>query len=100
MQKCIKHSSSKISVAIKISLDNYDSLIDLSEHVLNVRNSLELVIQNSDGMYKILLTIFCGFAQACYHSLTQFFDLYNELISHFSTSISAKKIPTKLLSIT
>jgi len=33
---------------MKVSLDNYDDLADLKEHVQNMYGSLELVIQDND----------------------------------------------------
>jgi len=38
-----------------MSLDNYDDLADPREHVQNIHDSIELVIQDNDSMCKILL---------------------------------------------
>jgi hypothetical protein len=59
----------KYSISIKMSLKNYDSLVDLSEHVQNMRGSLKLVFQVNDSMCKILLSSFQGPAHALYNNL-------------------------------
>jgi len=49
MSKCIlKSRLLKDYFSIKISLDNYDSLADLIEHVQNLLNNLDLIIQDHD----------------------------------------------------
>jgi hypothetical protein len=50
--------------SMKISLDNYDGLANLREHVQNMHSSLELIIQDNDRMCKIFPTTFRGFARA------------------------------------
>jgi len=42
----------------KMTLDNYDELTNPREHMQNIRGNLELVIQDRDGMCKILSMTF------------------------------------------
>jgi len=50
--------------SIKMSLDNYDGLVDSRELMQKVQNSLELVIQDSNAMRKILHKTFHGFTSS------------------------------------
>lgn len=43
---------------VKTNLDNYNELINIKEHIQNIGNILQLVIQNNDVMCKILPTTF------------------------------------------
>jgi hypothetical protein len=91
-------------IATKMTLDNYNRLTNPREHVQNVHNSLELVIQDNHAMCKILLTTFRGSVRAWYNNLepgsvSSFSDLYAKLVTHFNTSILAKKSSTKLFGI-
>jgi hypothetical protein len=66
---------------------------------------LELVIQNTNAMRKILLTMLYRFVLSWHHNLENDFIIYFrdcsfKLISHFSISISAKKNTTKLFIVT
>jgi len=56
-------------ISINMSLDNYDGLVDLREHVQNMHSSLELVVQDNDAMCKILLITFKESACAWYDNL-------------------------------
>jgi hypothetical protein len=47
-----------------MSLDNYDGLVDSRELMQKVQNSLELVIQDSNTMRKILHKTFHGFTSS------------------------------------
>jgi len=51
-------------LATKKTLDNYDGLTDLREHVQNICSSLKLVIQDSHVMCKILPATFRGLIRA------------------------------------
>lgn len=51
-------------ISAKVNLDNYKGLIDLQEHIQNVRSLLELVIQDIDIICKVLQTTLCGSAHA------------------------------------
>jgi hypothetical protein len=46
----------------KMNLDNYNGFTNFREHLHNVKSNLELVIQVSNIIYKILLIMFYGFA--------------------------------------
>lgn len=79
-----------------MTLDNYDELANPQEHIQNIRNNLELVIQDRDGMCKILLMTFRWSGKAWYNnletdSITGFKDLYAKLVLHFNINIPAKK---------
>jgi len=89
---------------MNMSLDNYDSLADLMEHVQNICSSLELIIQDHDSICKIFLKTFRGSAWAWYNNLEPnsiegFGYLCTKLVVCFSTSIPIKKTSTKLFSI-
>jgi hypothetical protein len=89
---------------MKMSLDSYDSLANLREHVQNMCNSLELIVQDGDSMCKIFLTTFKGSACAWYNNLEPnsikgFNDLCAKLVAHFITNITAKKNFTELFSV-
>ena len=67
-------------IFIKMSLNNYDSLANSIEHVQEVFNSLELVIQDHDLMCKILHTTFKGSTHACYNKLEPYsIEGFNDL---------------------
>jgi len=103
MSKCIlKSRLLKDYFSIKISLNNYDSLTDLMEHVQNLLNNLDLIIQDHDSMCKIFPTIFKEFARTWYNKpnfIEGFSDLYAKLVACFSTGILTKKTSTKLFSV-
>ena len=83
-------------------MDNYDSLADLIEHVQNLRNNLELIIQDHDSICKIFITTFKESARTWYNKpkfIEGFSDLYTKLVACFSTDILAKKTSTKLFSV-
>jgi hypothetical protein len=70
-----------------------------------VGSLLELVIQDIDVIYKVLLTTLCGSAHVWYHSLKHdsilhFHDLSSKLISRFSRSIPTKKSTIELFTVT
>jgi hypothetical protein len=70
-----------------------------------MRGSLELVIQDSDLISKILPTTFQGFARSWYNNLEPSFikgfgNLYAKLVACFSTSIFAKKSSMNLFGVT
>jgi hypothetical protein len=74
-------------ISTKMILDNYDGLANPREHVQNVRNNLELVIQDIDSMCKILPKSFNVSAWAWYKnlessSITCFRDLNAKLVSY------------------
>jgi hypothetical protein len=54
---------------MKMILDNYDGLTDPREHVQNMCNSLELIIQDHDSMCKIFPTTFIGSVRAWYNNI-------------------------------
>lgn len=61
-----------------------------------MRNSLELLVQDSKAMCKVFPTTFQGSIRAWYHSLkpgsiSGFSYLYDKLITRFSTSIPTKR---------
>lgn len=90
-------------VASKMNFDNYDKLSDHSKHVQNVRNNLELVVQDLKAISKDSTT-FQRFTRVQYHnlklgSISSFLDLCDKLIIHFSMSIPAQKSSTELFSI-
>jgi hypothetical protein len=90
-------------IPTKITLNNYDGLTDPREHIQNVRNSLELVIQDNHTIWKIILMTFKGVVRVWYNnikpgSIANFNDL--KLVGHFSTSISAKVSFNELFGIT
>lgn len=92
-------------ITTKITLANYDGLTDHQEHVQNIRNTMELVIQDSHVICKILPTTFRGSIKAWYNSIEQgsiisFNDLCIKLMARFSTSILARKSTIKLFRIT
>lgn len=61
LSRCVMHTCiSRDFITIKMTLDNYDRLTDSRKHVQNIYNSLELIIQNSYAMCKILSTTFKG----------------------------------------
>ena len=89
---------------MKMSLNNYDGLTNPMEHVKNIRNSLELFIQDYDSMCKILPTTFRGFVCVCHNNLEPnsiegFNDIYSKLITCFITSIPIIKNSIKLFSV-
>jgi hypothetical protein len=84
-----------------MNLNNHDSLVDPKKHVQNVWSRLELAIQDSHAMWKILLITFKGLVCAWYNnleldSITSFDDLCTKLVTRFNTSIPAKKSSTEL----
>jgi hypothetical protein len=88
-----------------MTLDNYDGLVDPREHVQNMGNNLELVIQDSYAMCKIFSITFRGSVRARYNnlesdSITSFSKLCTKLVVGFNTSIPARKISTELFRIT
>jgi len=88
-----------------MSLDNYDGLVDLREHVQNMHSSLELVIQDNDAMCKILLITFKESACAWYDnlesgSIEEFRDLWPKLVAYFKISIPIKKSSINLFGVT
>jgi len=103
LSKCIlKSRLLKDYFSIKISLHNYDSLADLMEHVQNLCNNLDLIIQDHDSMCKIFPTTFKKSARTWYNKpnfIEGFSDLYAKLVARFSTGILAKKTSTKLFSV-
>jgi hypothetical protein len=56
-------------ITTKINLDNYDNLTDPRNDVQNIRNSIELVIQDTNAMWKTPPTTFRGSAKVWYESL-------------------------------
>jgi hypothetical protein len=83
-------------ISTKMTLDNYNDLVDPREHVQNIQSNLELVIEDSYAMYKILLTTFIRSVRAWYNSLelgsiTSFGELCTKLVVCFITSIPSKK---------
>lgn len=92
-------------ISTNMILDNYDGFVDLREHVQNVRKNFELVIQDGDAMYKILLMTFKGSAWAWYNnlklgSIMGFNDLCVKHVSQFSTNIHVKRSSIKLFGVT
>jgi hypothetical protein len=88
-----------------MTLNNYDDLADPREHVQNICNNLELVIQDGDAICKILPLTFRGSTRAWYNnlklsSIMGFNDLYAKLVSRFNTNIPTKRSSTELFSIT
>lgn len=62
-------------------------------------------MQDTNTIYKILLTIFCGSSQTWYYNLESRFilnfkDLYAKLKTHFNINIPTIKSSTKLFTIT
>jgi len=87
-----------------MSLKNYDSLVDLSEHVQNMRGSLKLVLQVNDSMCKILPSTFQKSTHALYNNLEPisiqgFNDFCTKLVARFNTNIPIKKSSTKLFDV-
>lgn len=92
-------------ISIKMKLDNLDELINLIKHVYNMHSNLELIMQDTNIICKILLTMFQKSIQTWYHNLDLgsnlgFKDLCVKLIICFNTSIPTKKILIKLFPIT
>lgn len=92
-------------VIIKPTLENYEGLTYIQEHIENIKSILELVIQDDDVMSKVLPTMVCRFAQVWYHNLESSFflhfqDLSSKLISLSNTRILAKKSITKFFTVT
>jgi len=52
-----------------MSLNNYNGIANLKKHMHNMHGPLELIIQNSDSMYKIFLTILRGPAHVWHNNL-------------------------------
>jgi hypothetical protein len=91
--------------SIKISLDSYDDIADPREHVQNVYNNLDLIIQKKNSMYKILPITFWGSTHTRYNnlepgSIKRFSNLCAKLVIRFSTNIHAKKSFIKLFGVT
>jgi hypothetical protein len=63
------------TVSIKTNLDNYERLIYPRKHIQNIRSLLELITQDIDVMYKVLLITLCESAHVWYHSLEPSFIL-------------------------
>jgi hypothetical protein len=89
----------------KMALNNYDGLIDPREHIQNVHDNLELVVQDNHNMCKILPTSFKGLVRVWYNnlepaSIINFNDLYTKLVARSIISIPVKKNSTKLFGIT
>ena len=83
-------------ISMKMSLDNYDDLVDLRKHVQNIHSSLELIIQYRDSIYKKLPTIFRGSTYAWYNNLKPnsiegFNDLWAKVVACFNTNMPTKK---------
>jgi hypothetical protein len=88
-----------------MALNNYDGLIDPREHIQNVHDNLELVVQDNHNMCKILPTSFKGLVRVWYNnlepaSIINFNDLYTKLVARSIISIPVKKNSTKLFGIT
>jgi len=88
-----------------MTLDNYDGLTDLREHVQNMHRNLELVIQDDNAMCKILSMTFIGLTRVWYNNLklVSIMDSNNfcaKLVSWFNTYIPVKKSFIELFSIT
>jgi len=88
-----------------MNLNNYNDLFDPREHIQNIRNNLELMIQDTNNIYKILSITFYGPSQVWGHSIESisiisFVDMCHKLIAHFSINIYTKKSSTKLFNIT
>jgi len=86
-------------------LDNYDGLTDPREHVQNICSNLELVIQDSHVICKIIPITFRGSVRTWYNNLelgsvASFSDLYAKLLAHFNISIPTRKSSTELFGIT
>jgi hypothetical protein len=99
LSRRVAYPHPKKYVSIKMTLDNYDGLVDPREHVQNMRSNLVLVIQDSNAICKILPTTFRGSAPAWYNNLKPrfvmgFYDLYAKLVSQFSTSKLTKRSST------
>jgi hypothetical protein len=82
MNTCIP----KDHIFTKMTLNNYDGLTDPREYVQNVQNSLELVIQGSHAMCKIIPITFRGLIRVWYNnlesdSITSSSDLYVNLVT-------------------
>lgn len=80
-----------------ISLDNYNELVDLWEHIQNTRNNLELVIQDNYIICKILPLTFKGSVKAWYknlksNSITIFRYFCVKLLLRFNINILTKKM--------
>ena len=63
----LKNGLSKNYFSMSMNLDNYESLADLREHMQNIHNSLDLIIQDHDSMCKIFPSTFKGSARAWYN---------------------------------
>lgn len=50
-------------IVTKMNLNNYNDLFDPREHIQNIRNNLELMIQDTNNIYKILSITFYGPSQ-------------------------------------
>lgn len=92
-------------IATKMYLDNYDGLTDPREHVQNICSNLELVIQDSHVICKIIPITFRGSVRTWYNNLepssvASFSDLCAKLVAHFNISIPTRKSSTELFGIT
>jgi hypothetical protein len=88
-----------------MNLNNYNGLFDHREHIQNIRNNLELVIQDTNIICKIFPITFYGSSQVWGHSIEpisiiSFVDMCHKLIDHFSININMKKSSIKLFNIT
>jgi len=85
MNTCI----SKDHIFTKMTLNNYDGLTDPREYIQNVQGSLELDIQGSHAMCKIIPITFRGLIRVWYNnlesdSITSSSDLYANLVTWFN----------------
>jgi hypothetical protein len=90
---------------MNMSLDNYDGLADPREHVQNMHDSLDMIIQDHDSICKIFPTTFKWSVHYWYNNLEPYFiedfsDLYAKLVACFSINIPTKKTSIELFGVT
>jgi hypothetical protein len=101
----LNYSIPRYFISINMTLNNFDGFIDPMKHMENGCSILEMVMQDTNITYKILLTIFCGSSQTWYYNLEfrfilNFKDLYAKLKTHFNINIPTIKSSAKLFTIT